>query len=583
MREEIRNCQNCKKEFIIESEDFEFYKKISDSKSEIKVPAPTWCPDCRLQRRYIWRNQGNLYKRKCDFSGREIFSQFSPKVMIKVYDIDVWYSDKWNALRYGKKYDFGKSFFNQEEKLLKEVPLSSRVAINLVNSDYCMNAGELKDCYLVFNAGTSENCSYGSGIDNSRDSVDNCYLTESELCYQSFMLTDCYKAFFASHCNNCQDILFCNNCNNCNNCFGCMNLRSKSYCIFNKQYLKKEYERRIKEFNLGSSKFQLKILKQTKELFLKFPTRFMYGVKNVNAEGNYLDNCKNVKNSFMIKNAEHLKFCFDVRFSPSAKDCYDYTGIGRNTELAYEDLIVGRNASKIKFSINCFENIRNLEYCIQCISCSDCFGCVSLRNKQYCILNKQYSKEEYFSMVEKIKKQMNEMPYIDKLGRVYKYGEFFPPEFSPFAYNETVAQEYFPLNKREVVSKGYKWKESEDKNYQVTIEAKDLPDHIDDVDDSILKEVIGCNTNKSDREQVSCTTAFKVIPKELEFYKKMNIPLPRYCPNCRHHQRLENRNSPKLYKRVCMKEGCNTEFKTTYAPDCSEIVYCEKCYQNEVA
>jgi hypothetical protein len=63
----------------------------------------------------------------------------------------------------------------------------------------------------------------------------------------------------------------------------------------------------------------------------------------------------------------------------------------------------------------------------------------------------------------------------------------------------------------------------------------------------------------------------------------MNIPLPRYCPNCRHHERLKNRNPLKLYKRTCMKEGCDVEFETTYAPERKEIVYCEKCYQNEVA
>ena len=195
-------------------------------------------------------------------------------------------------------------------------------------------------------------------------------------------------------------------------------------------------------------------------------------------------------------------------------------------------------------------------------------------------------------MVEKIKKQMNEMPYTDKQGNVYKYGEFFPAEFSPFAYNETIAQEYFPLTKSEIKKQGYRWKDLERREYEVTIEAKDLPDNIDDVDDSILEEVIGCATVENDKNllkadqqagKTGCTTAFKIIPSELEFYKKMNIPLPRYCPNCRHHQRLKNRNPLKLYKRTCMKKGCNIEFETTYAPDCPEIVYCEKCYQNEVA
>jgi len=31
-----------------------------------------------------------------------------------------------------------------------------------------------------------------------------------------------------------------------------------------------------------------------------------------------------------------------------------------------------------------------------------------------------------------------------------EWGEFFPHELSPFGYNETVAQEYFPLTEEEV-------------------------------------------------------------------------------------------------------------------------------------
>ena len=37
-----------------------------------------------------------------------------------------------------------------------------------------------------------------------------------------------------------------------------------------------------------------------------------------------------------------------------------------------------------------------------------CFGCVGFKHKQYCILNKQYTKEEYEKLVQKIIKQMND-------------------------------------------------------------------------------------------------------------------------------------------------------------------------------
>src|SRR3990167_8842209 len=84
-----------------------------------------------------------------------------------------------------------------------------------------------------------------------------------------------------------------------------------------------------------------------------------------------------------------------------------------------------------------------------CHNSNNLFACIGLRNKSYCILNKQYTKEEYEKLVPRIIEHMNTMPYIDKKGRVYKYGEFFTPELSPFAYNETVAQDYFPITEKE--------------------------------------------------------------------------------------------------------------------------------------
>ncbi len=213
---------------------------------------------------------------------------------------------------------------------------------------------------------------------------------------------------------------------------------------------------------------------------------------------------------------------------------------------------------------------------------------------------------------------MNEMPYIDKKGRIYKYGEFFPPELSPFCYNETVAQEYFPLTKEQALAQGYSWKDQETRNIEISIKSADLPDHIKDVKDDIVGKVIQCANAKSTEigspevnpQFSQCTSAFKIIPQELEFYRKMNLPLPRLCPNCRHYQRLKQRNPLKLWHRKCMCNGkqsevyrgrasvssnytntiehfhkdqpCPNEFQTSYSPDRPEIVYCEKCYQAEV-
>jgi len=266
-------------------------------------------------------------------------------------------------------------------------------------------------------------------------------------------------------------------------------------------------------------------------------------------------------------------------------------------ELCYELQEAG--GYNVKFSYICVpKDLKNLnvalmhlEYTMFAFNASYLFGCMGVRNRQYCILNKQYTKEKYENLVPKIKKHMDEMPYRDKAGRIYKYGEFFPPEFSPFPYNDTWAQEYFPLTKEEAGEHGFLWRDLERRNYQITIKSDDLPDNIKDVKDDILDQIIGCAHEGQCRE--GCTEAFRIIPKELEFYRKMNLPLPRLCPVCRHYQRTKQKNSWELWHRSCMCEiknhdwhadgKCKNEFETSYAPERPEIVYCEKCYNQEVA
>jgi hypothetical protein len=264
-----------------------------------------------------------------------------------------------------------------------------------------------------------------------------------------------------------------------------------------------------------------------------------------------------------------------------SKDCWDWSIFGDNGQLLYECHACGINAQNIKFCLLCYSNVHDLEYSMFCMDgAENLFGCVGLRKKSYCILNKQYTKEEYLKMVEKIKKHMDDMPYVDKKGRVYKYGEYFPVELSPFAYNTTMAQEYFPLSKDLAEKENYSWENTAERNYKVDFPIGSLPDDIQDVSDDIVGKVIACE-HEGKCEQL-CTSAFKIITDELSFYRKMNLPLPHLCPNCRTFERLKQRTGIKLYNRQCMKENCQNEFETAYSPDRPEIIYCDKHYKEEV-
>ncbi len=589
---EIKICQNCQQDFIIEPEDFNFYEKIN-------IPPPTFCPECRNQRRMSWRNERSLHKVQCKAPGHteQIISMYANTETHTVYDNVYWWSDEWDPLDYGQAYDFNKPFFEQFDDLFKKVPMAALSTINSVHSEYTNFVDANKNCYLIFGSGWNENVRYGNKLLTCKDSQDMFMCTKSQLSYECIDCEESYHLLWSFKSKNCSDSYFLYNCKNCTNCFGCSNLVSKSYCMWNTQYTRDEYFKQLALLNIQSYQALREVQEKFfDEIYLPSVHRYANIFSSVRCTGDNINESKNCQNCFeAFKHVENSKYTFGTL---DVKETYDGNGVFDN-ELCYEGVDCNRDAGNFA-SITTYDST-NVKYAFNCHNLQNCFGCVGLRKKSYCILNKQYSKDEYEKLLPQIIEQMNATPYFDQKGRVYKYGEFFPTEISPFSYNETIAYEYFPLKRAETEEHGYAWLDKESRTYHVDIEANDLPDDLKDVDDSILNKVIGCLHKGQCDDQ--CTEAFKILPEELQFYKRNHIALPRLCPNCRHFQRLKKRNPLKLWHRVCMCDKgrasadsarpypagshahqgkCSNEFETSYAPDRPEIVYCEKCYQAEV-
>jgi uncharacterized protein YbaR (Trm112 family) len=136
-----------------------------------------------------------------------------------------------------------------------------------------------------------------------------------------------------------------------------------------------------------------------------------------------------------------------------------------------------------------------------------------------------------------------------------------------------LANDFFPLSDNEISENGYGFNEIIRGNYEITLQNSDLPENIENIQDDILNEIINCKT---------CNRAYRIIERELQFYKQMNIPLPRNCHDCRFIERFKSINKPVFVERKCRKSGCNTLFKTNYPENSPDIVYCEKCYQQEI-
>lgn len=540
MESQTKTCQNCNQSFPIDSDDLAFYEQM-------QVPLPTFCPDCRLQRRLIFRNEHFLYKVKSAFSGKEIFSMHPAESGLKIYENDIWYSDKWNPLDYGRDYDFSRPFFEQLSDLLHEVPIFALSVIRGTNSQYSNNFDGFKNCYLCFNGNYCEDCMYSVTLSNSKNCLDLTACSKCENCYESFWLDSCTNCFYCVQCSDSFNLWYCKNCVGCNDCFGSVNLRNKKYCIFNEQYSKEDYEQKVEELKKNFSR------EKAKEFWVKHPVRFMQGLKNKDVTGEYIYQSKNTKDSFLVREAENVRYTSYIEIGP-LQNCYDYSVWGSGAERVYESVNCGLGVFNLRFCEECWSEVRDTEYSLFCQSSSNLFGCVSLRKKEYCILNKQYSKEDFDVLRKRIIEHMSA-----------DYGEFFPPNMSPYAYNHTPAHEHFPLTKETAEKMGCFWKETEDKNI---VQSEDI------------KLCAAWKQDEKDAKLHNCTKFFRLTPQEQIFYERFNLPLPKKCFYSRHHDRLKNRNPFKLWKRNCAK--CNADIETSYSPDRPEIVYCESCYQQEV-
>jgi hypothetical protein len=562
---ETRICQNCKADFIIDERDQNYYKKIN-------VPHPTWCPECRTIRRMSFHNLWSVYWRTCAKCNKKTLSMFNPDIAITVYCSTCWWADDWDGTEFAMEYDPTRNFFEQLNELSRKTPWSAleTLASSLVNSEYCNGVSYIKNGYLSFWADYCENIAHSSILFQVKDVSDCMRAKESQLCYESIGINKCYQTYFSEECDACTNVWFSRNCYNCTNCIGCVNLRGENYCIFNEKYSKEEYAKKITELGLDSWEALQALEKQARAFWLSKPYRSYTGNSlNLNVTGEYVFESKNSDNLYLCTSTEESRYCQFVTV-PSAKDCYDYSGWGASAELMYETTICGEQASNIKFSFSCYPNTMNVEYSIWASAAKNCFGCINLKRKQYCILNKEYSKEEYEKLRAHIISDMEKNPYVDPKGRTWSYGEFFPFMINMYGYNESNALRFFSKSKEEALAEGFQWYETNPMQYTITVTADDLPDTFEQTPETITNEVIGCDL---------CGRGYKIAPLEYMLLQKANLPIPRCCPQCRLKSRFARLNPIKLWKRACMK--CTSEINTAFSPEQPEIVYCESCYQQE--
>ena len=548
---------HCEGNFEITSEDIEFLTML-------RVPPPNYCPTCRRMRRLVHMNMTRLFKRECSVPGHTetMISIFPSECPFPVYDYQYFIGDEFDAFSFTKKYEQGESPMEKLFNLRKEFPMPSFLNRDpsCINSEYTNGGRDNKNCYFAMGCYTAEDVWYSNLVNKSRNVMDSRAVNNSEFVYDSLYSDRLYKTSSAYFSDSCTDSMFLFDCRNCTNCFGCVNLRNSKYCIFNEQYSKESYE----EFMKSIKPFSHEVMKECKEKFWtlvkKLPMNAAHNIGSSNVSGVSVTKSSNLFDVVDADNSEHSRHCDGLL---SHKDSMDLLFSGGNSHHLYGTVNIGSLSSGVRFSVSS-KFCTDCEFVFNSKNLNNCFMCFGLQNKSYCILNTQYSPEEYWPMVDKIKAEMLKRgEYNDGLGF----------EFSAQAYNFSMAQVSYPLSDDLIIKLGaYTAKEPETNVGSLEVLTQsELPSTMDKVTDEIINKAISCEISGR---------AFRVIQTELNFYRSMGLPLPTVHPVLRMEEKFRMAPNGRKYKSVCAK--CERDINSLFDPKENYTLYCEKCYQQEV-
>jgi hypothetical protein len=547
----------CEGEFNIEEEDIKFFKML-------RVPPPNYCPTCRRMRRLVHPNFSRLFKHKCNAPNHDemMISILPEECPFPIYDYKYFISDEFDAFSFGIEYKKGDSPMETLFNFRNNFPMPSFLNRDpsSINSEYSNGGRDLKNGYYVTGCYHSENIWYTNNVNKTRNIMDSRVVIDSEFVYEGIFADHIYKSSFIYFSSNCIDSMFLFDCRNCQNCFGCVNLRNAKYCIYNKQFSKTDYESFVESI-YPLSREKVSLFKE--ELFNFTKTLPINGTRNIASTNVSGVNLKNSKNLFDVVDSNHSE---NIRHADAAinnNNSMDFLFSGGHSSLLYMDTNIGSQSSNVKFSVQS-KFCTDCEFIFNSKNLNNCFMCFGLQNKSYCIFNKQYSKKEYYEIVDKIKTEM------------LKRGEYSDGpgiEFSAQAYNFSLAQISYPLTDEQIIKLGgfiAKEPETNVGNTEV-VKYSDLPQTIDEISDDILNKAILCEITGR---------PFRIIASELEFYRRMKIPLPNIHPAIRIEKMLKFVRDAKKYKTKCAK--CKKNIETIFDPVEKYILYCEKCYQQEV-
>lgn len=538
--------------FEVSSEEMALRKKLGVEGE------PQYHPVFRFMQLGAFWQHWNLFKRKCDKTGKSIISVFSEDC-----PYPVWHKDEWikHADPPGADFDTARPVFDQMWDFFRKSPIAHNVGTGNENCEYTDDWWYCKNCYLCHSGAECEDLRYCYRTMKVKNSQFCVFSFDSELSVDLINCHNCLRVWFAYNCLSCSESAFLYDCRNCHHCMFCSNLRNKSYCFGNTQLTKDEYEKKAGEWNLKSRS----VYESAKEEFKKMLSqrawhRALFTEQCENVSGNYLYQCKNCKDSFFLSN--DIEDCVHlVRAGLHVRDNLDvFTSM--DSEIIYLSTLVQDKCYDVRYVYNVIQ-CKFMDYCAHCFQCQNCFGCSGLVGRKYHIFNKPYSPEEYKNLKTRI------IAYMKQTG---EYGKFFPGYFAANPYDESISGFYWPLDKKTADRFGFRLSGRKPVRPANALDSDGVPDSVTDADEKITEKVFWDDI---------AGHPFQIQAADIVFSKELGIPLPYtyYARRLQENFRMIPFNG---MTRTVKCGKCGKETETGWTEEFDGRILCEECYLKEV-
>ncbi len=620
---EWRRCKWCWEEFAV----YEMVKKLEE---RFENPVNDKCPSCSMRHLMLWRNHRKLYRNK-DINWKPVISMIAPESgykIIKSEDIvnyDVYQKNSYNINDYN---DFEKEF----NKLLKEIPFLAMYNENTENSEYANFVSKVKNAYLSAVVYIDcENIFYSEFVMESKDIVDSYAVFYSQLVWNSLYVKNSYKVINSSWIDGSNNIYFSTRLVNCEECILCSNLTGKKYCYKNQQLSKEEYMKKKEELleKLSTRSWYEQLQKEYEEVIRNSTAKWL---DMINTEHSIWNIIRDSKDAILAFEWYELENVFNVMWE-KLSNCL-------NSLSWYGSYFC--NCSRVWWAdwplVGCFSAIFSsyVFHSINCFGSNNIMASIGIFNWENVILNRKLDKQRYEEEFKRLKNILKEawkwweffkpiwspIPYNDSwameyypirdlnlvniennelINKLFSEGYLYNEEADKLRnlLNENIGQKVlidgnwygkvYIFEPEKFISKaildlggnsliGISWRTKE-KEINVPewinlIKSQQLPENVKELDKpkelEILKSAIVCKVS---------WRPFRIINLELDFYKKLNLPLPDKHPDIRHKERLKLRPKRELYLRRCDK--CWKEMLSVYSEDVEFKVYCQECYDKE--